>query len=89
MDWKCGSIIFFSSGKLQCLFGGNFIKVSLLEEIIEEKFGGIKKISYSCNRVMSERKRTGTMKALVNERIERYLAIEMWKFQSLLTINRQ
>lgn len=38
---------------------------------------------------MSERKRTGTMKALVNERIERYLAIEMWKFQSLLTINRQ
>lgn len=89
MDWKCGSIIFFSSGKLQCLFGGNFIKVSLLEEIIEEKFGGIKKISYFCNRVMSERKRTGTMKALVNERIERYLAIEMWKFQSLLTINRQ
>ena len=86
---KCGSIIFFSSGKLQCLFGGNFIKVSLLEEIIEEKFGGIKKISYFCNRVMSERKRTGTMKALVNERIERYLAIEMWKFQSLLTINRQ
>ena len=79
MDWKCGSIIFFSSGKLQCLF----------EEIIEEKFGGIKKISYFCNRVMSERKRTGTMKALVNERIERYLAIEMWKFQSLLTINRQ
>lgn len=70
-------------------FGGNFIKVSLLEEIIEEKFGGIKKISYFCNRVMSERKRTGTMKALVNERIERYLAIEMWKFQSLLTINRQ
>ena len=89
MDWKCGSIVFFSSGKLQCLFGGNFIKVSLLEEIIEEKFGGIKKISYFCNRVMSERKRTGTMKALVNERIERYLAIEMWKFQSLLTINRQ
>lgn len=89
MDRKCGSIIFFSSGKLQCLFGGNFIKVSLLEEIIEEKFGGIKKISYFCNRVMSERKRTGTMKALVNERIERYLAIEMWKFQSLLTINRQ
>jgi len=89
MDWKCGSIIFFSSGKLQCLFGGNFIKVSLSEEIIEEKFGGIKKISYFCNRVMSERKRTGTMKALVNERIERYLAIEMWKFQSLLTINRQ
>ena len=34
-----------------------------------------------CNRVMSERKRTGTMKALVNDRIERYLAIEMWKFQ--------
>lgn len=89
MDWKCGSIVFFSSGKLQCLFGGNFIKVSLLKEIIEEKFGGIKKISYFCNRVMSERKRTGTMKALVNERIERYLAIEMWKFQSLLTINRQ
>ena len=54
-----------------------------------KKFGGIKKISYFCNRVMSERKRTGTMKALVNERIERYLAIEMWKFQSLLTINRQ
>ena len=43
MDWKCGSIVFFSSGKLQCLFGGNFIKVSLLEEIIEEKLiGGIK-----------------------------------------------
>jgi hypothetical protein len=51
MDRKCGSIIFFSSGKLQCLFGGNFIEVSLLEEIIEEKFGGIKKISYFCNRV--------------------------------------
>lgn len=51
MDWKCGSIIFFGSGKLQCLFGVIFIKVSLLEEIIEEKFGGIKKNSYFCNRV--------------------------------------
>ena len=60
---------------------------NLMEKI--SKFGGIKKISYFCNRVMSERKRTGTMKALVNERIERYLAIDMWKFQSLLTINRQ
>ena len=29
------------------------------------------------------------MKTQMNERIERYLAIEMWKFQSLLTINRQ
>ena len=59
MDWKCGSIIFFSSGKLQCLFGGKFIKVSLLEEIIEEKFGGIKKISYFCarNRETIEKKK--------------------------------
>ena len=45
------ALSFFSSGKLQCLFGGITIKVSLMEEIIEEKFGGIKKISYFCNRV--------------------------------------
>lgn len=83
------ALSFSAVANFNAFFGGNFIKVSLLEEIIEEKFGGIKKISYFCNRVMSERKRTGTMKALVNERIERYLAIEMWKFQSLLTINRQ
>lgn len=89
MDWKCGSIIFFSSGKLQCLFGGNFIKVSLLEEIIEEKFGSIKNIAYFCGQSWSRRKRTAAMKTQMNERIERYLAIEMWKFQSLLTINRQ
>ena len=54
-----------------------------------KKFGGIKNIAYFCGQSWSRRKRTAAMKALVNERIERYLAIEMWKFQSLLTINRQ
>ena len=70
-------------------FSNPFQKKSSPNDKKGKKFGGIKKFSYFCNRVMSERKRTGTMKALVNERIERYLVIEMWKFQSLLTINRQ
>ena len=30
----------------------------------------------------SRRKRTAAMKTRMNERIERYLAIEMWKFRS-------
>lgn len=46
-----------------------------------KKFGGIKNIAYFCGQSWSRRKRTAAMKALVNERIERYLAIEMWKFQ--------
>jgi len=61
----------------------------LLDKKHRKKFGGIKNIAYFCGQSWSRRKRTAAMKALVNERIERYLAIEMWKFQSLLTINRQ
>lgn len=84
--WKC---YLFGSGGIRCLFLILFRKNRVLTIKKGKKSGGIKKFSYFCNRVMSERKRTGTMKAIVNERIERYLVIEMWKFQSLLTINRQ
>ena len=47
-----------------------------------KKFGGIKNIAYFCGQSWSRRKRTAAMKTRMNERIERYLAIEMWKFQS-------
>ena len=49
-----------------------------------KKFGGIKNIAYFCGQSWSRRKRTAAMKTQMNERIERYPRIEMWKFRNLL-----
>ena len=49
-----------------------------------KKFGGIKNIAYFCGQSWSRRKRTAAMKTQMNERIERYPRIKMWKFRNLL-----
>lgn len=49
-----------------------------------KKFGSIKNIAYFCGQSWSRRKRTAAMKTQMNERIERYPRIEMWKFRNLL-----
>ena len=49
-----------------------------------KKIGGIKNIAYFCGQSWSRRKRTAAMKTQMNERIERYPRIEMWKFRNLL-----
>lgn len=51
---------------------------------IAKRFGGIKNIAYFCGQSWSRRKRTAAMKTQMNERIERYPRIEMWKFRNLL-----
>ena len=49
-----------------------------------KKFGSIRNIAYFCGQSWSRRKRTAAMKTQMNERIERYPRIEMWKFRNLL-----
>ena len=61
-----------------------FLLFHLFLQKSEDKFGEVKIISYFCGQSWSRRKRTATMKARMNERIERYPRIEMWKFRNLL-----
>ena len=65
-------------------FSNPFQKKSSPNDKKGKKFGGIKNIAYFCGQSWSRRKRTAAMKTQMNERIERYPRIEMWKFRNLL-----
>lgn len=74
----------FGSGGIRCLF---FILLRKIEHFRKKKwqnFGSNKNIAYFCGQSWSSRKRTAAMKTQMNERIERYPRIEMWKFRNLL-----
>ena len=65
-------------------FSNPFQKKSSPNDKKGKKFGGIKNIANFCGQSWSRRKRTAAMKTQMNERIERYPRIEMWKFRNLL-----
>ena len=78
--WK---FYLFGSGGIRCLFLILLRKNRVLTIKKGKKFGDIKNIAYFCGQSWSRRKRTAAMKTQMNERIERYPRIEMWKFRNL------
>lgn len=82
--WK---FYLFGSGGIRCLFLILFRKKEHFRKKSGRKFGSIKNIAYFCGQSWSRRKRTVAMKTQMNERIERYPRIEMWKFQNSTMTN--